>query len=422
MATYLEELIGLKRNPNAATLLPLARTDDGVEFAIPTAVYDAIDTLAASAALPGQVYNLEKEPTIEDATNFALSLTGAGSLASAPANSLRVGFTRSGPVIDELPLKTVGRLNKTKYKPISEMDVGTSKIKPKHEFNQMSPEELYGSGDNALMVLLGDASRADAVINSVGGNLLNVPVKTKGGYGYAQRSPNQVWASGQGVTTRLQKDIDQLGQDYDKVIGGHMNMGGQAVDASHMMGDVYSEMIKVSSIPRKIASEFNEEARKALKDFPGLESNRLDMYLRELSMGDRVKFFNIASKAKYQKGGLPDVAEARFAVTDPALIHVKPYQMGTMFSEMKPGASIIKDPKFVHESYPTAMEGTYLGGFEDLVPIDVMLPDFVKSRAIGDVVLPKDSRVIQMKTVNQPLNQEWLDGVMQYLETMRKGM
>lgn len=421
MATYLEELIGLKRNPNAFTVLPIERTETGYSFpAMPTLAYDAIDAIINAATLPRDVYRGDRQPTVEDATNFALTFMGAGAPVTRPANSLGVGFTRTGEVVDELPLKAVGRLNKAKYKPISEMEVTIDPRAPYSEFNPITPEDLYGSGNNVVLSLLGDASNAAGSIRSIAGNQLERPVELKGGYGYAQLSPNQVWASDRGVTTKLQNAVNRLSDEYENVIGGYMSMGGQAVDASHMMSDAYSELVKASKISNKAASKINDEMKDALPDFVGIKSEKLGEYLRGLTMGERKKFFDIASKATHKNAGMPDVAEVRFAVTDPALVHTSPYSMGPMFSRMTPNAPTMKAPDFVHESYPTAMQGQYIGGFEDLVPIQTMMPDFVKRMDVGDVVLPSQSRAIQMGAVYQPLNQQWLDETMKFLETIKQ--
>lgn len=420
MATYLEELLGLQRNPRAMTFLPIEVDEaGGVGMAMPTGLYDMIDALASAFTLPGDVYSGDRDVTVDDAMNFALSVTGAGAPMTRPANSLGVGFTRSGDVIDELPLKAVGRLNKAKYKPISEMEVTIDPRTPYSEFNVITPEDLYGSGNNVVLSLLGDASSAAGSIKSISGRQLENDVPLKGGYGYAQLSPNQVWASDRGVTTKLQNAVDRLSDEYEDVIGGYMSMGGQAVDASHMMSDAYSEVIKSSKISNKAAKNFNDEVKKFLPDFIGVQSKNLKNYLRGLTMGQRKKFFDTASKATHKNAGFPDVAEVRFAVTDPALVHTTPYSMGPMFSRMTPKVPTLKTPDFVHESYPTAMQGQYIGGFEDLVPIQTMMPDFTRRMDVGDIVLPSQSRAIQMGAVYQPLNQQWLDETMKLLEDLK---
>jgi hypothetical protein len=56
--------------------------------------------------------------------------------------------------------------------------------------------------------------------------------------------------------------------------------------------------------------------------------------------------------------------------------------MGPMFAKMKKGAPVMDNPDYVHETYPTAIQGEYLGGLLDLVPHNIMLRDWAKSRKL----------------------------------------
>lgn len=421
MATYLEELLGISPNPNALTFAPLEYTKDGgFGLAIPSAVYDAIDTLFSSATLPGDVYSGKRQPTVEDATEFALSLTGLGSVASAPANSLRSGFARTQGAPKELPIGSPGSLSKTKYTiPLDEMEATFKPTGLLYDFKELSPVDLYGKGSNVLIPFIGDRTRAGGLLTSIGGKDLDIPVNTQGGFQYAQASPNQIWASARPVTTKLQNQANRLGEEFEDVIGGYTSMSGTSGDASHHMYDAVLEQVKTAKIKSADKKEFNKDMKKLLPDFPGIDSPKLKSYLKNATMPDRVKFNETVAKAKHQKAGFPNIEQTRFAITHPALIHSPSTTMGPMFAKMKKGAPVIDNPSYVHETYPTAIEGQYLGGLLDLVPHNIMLRDWAKSRNVGDTLSSPDQRSLSMSGVYQPLDQQWLDETMSYIERLR---
>ena len=421
MATYLEEILGISPNPNAMTFAPLEYTrDEGFGLAIPSAVYDAINALASSFALPGDVYAGNRQPTIEDATEFALSLTGAGGVASAPANSLRSGFARINKPPTELPIGSPGALSNTKYQiPLDEMQATFKPTGLLYDFKELSPVDLYGGGNNVLIPFVGDKTRAGGLLTSIGGKDFDVPVNLQGGFEYAQSSPNQIWASAKPVTTKLQNQANRLGEEFEDVIGGYTSMRGTAADASHHMYDAVLEQMKTSKIKKTDKKEFDEDIKKLLPNFPGIDSPKLKSYLKNATMPDRVKFNETVAKAKHQKAGFPNIEQTRFAITHPSLIHSPSSTMGPMFAKMKKGAPVIDNPDYVHETYPTAIQGEYLGGLLDLVPHNIMLRDWAKSRNIGDTLSSPDQRSLTMSSVYQPLDQQWLDETMSYIERLK---
>jgi len=445
MATYLEELIGLQRNPNAFTVLPIERTETGYSFpAMPTLAYDAIDAIINAATLPRDVYRGDRQPTIEDASNFALTFMGAGAPVTRPANSLGVGSARKGQAVGELPttgveaVKSFKRasgvpmevprgspmsMSETSYKiPLSEMQA-TISVSPSdyvHQFNMLSPVDLYGKGNNVFVPFLGDRTGGGGLLTHVGGQKLDNPILRQGGYQYPQLSDNQIWASNSGVTGKLQNMAKNLGEEFEDVIGGHVLMRTTSGDQSHHTYELLLEQLKTAPIKRADIKKFNDEMKKKLPDFVGLKSPKLDEYLRKLDMTERTKFVQLLAQDKYQKLGFPNIEQTRFAVTDPQLIHAQSGSAGTMFAKMDKDGSVITDPSYVHKSYPTAITGEYLGGLEDLIPHNIMLRDWSKSRNIGDVLGTTDQKSLRQKAVYQPLDQQWLDETMAFLETLKK--
>jgi hypothetical protein len=127
--------------------------------------------------------------------------------------------------------------------------------------------------------------------------------------------------------------------------------------------------------------------------------------------------------------GVPDLPETRFAVADQSLLHTPFGHGGQNISSLT--GDVVSNPSTPHRSYDTQLErAKYFGGTEIPIPARVMFPDFHAGRAgkhpLGKSQAKMDSediRSMQFQTlVPQPANQEWLDGVMGYIEQAKQGL
>ena len=154
-------------------------------------------------------------------------------------------------------------------------------------------------------------------------------------------------------------------------------------------------------------------------DFPGISSPKLDEWL-DKSGTRRAAFFDFMDKAEWRNKGFPNVTEARFAIQDPKLrdlpAGVEQYG-GQSIARLdeegttRPTSGLLMP----HGTYGTDLAGDYVGGFSTAVPRSILFPEFYSQRRAMGVAPAGDNRAFQMKTVLQPTNQEWLDGVMSYL-------
>jgi len=93
------------------TLLPIVRTPEGNrEFAVPGLLRDAYTAAIDAITLPGDVYAGRRDPTVENALNFALTFMGAGQAIPAPKGSLRMFAGRNAKTADLDALKKAQKM------------------------------------------------------------------------------------------------------------------------------------------------------------------------------------------------------------------------------------------------------------------------------------------------------------------------
>ena len=89
-----------------ADLLPLVSTPDGsIEFGVPGLLRDAALAGIDAFTLPGDVFAGRRDASVRDATNFALTMLGAGQAIPAPQGSLRMFAGRNAKTADLGALK-----------------------------------------------------------------------------------------------------------------------------------------------------------------------------------------------------------------------------------------------------------------------------------------------------------------------------
>ena len=291
----------------------------------------------------------------------------------------------------------------------------------------LTPEEMVGSGGNVLLGLLGDRTNAGGLLTRIGDNKIEMD-PMQGGPRYAQSQAQMkdgsVWASAGGIPAQIQNRINAAGQEYDDVLLGYTSMGGRSGDASTHMSDALMAQLKVAGVTRKAAKEFDVRLKNVLPEWPGLNSKNAQSFLDNTTQGNRKKFVELMSLDTFQGLGFPNVPETRLAITQPELVHLPTGYGGNMVSRGIPGAELTLDPEYVHKTYDKAIKGEYLGGLERPLPRQVMFPDIHKKFREEGRPFDQDNYVFEKRggEVRQPLDQEWLDGTMQYYDDLEAGI
>lgn len=290
----------------------------------------------------------------------------------------------------------------------------------------ISPETL--SSDGFLLNLVGDRTNVGE-ITRLGGRDLDQPITLDGGRGYMRGKGTGAWAS-EGNKLRPLSLAAQSAEGRP-VYGTYVAMSGTGSDFANMTRAVAMKDFDPANLLKKDIKDFDKRFRaakaydydKIRKDYPGIASPKLDEWLDKTGT-NRAAFFDFMDKAEWRDKGFPNVTEARFVIQDPALRNLP------AGNEVFGGQSIARIDEagttrptsgllMPHGTYDTDLAGDYLGGFEMGIPRSVLFPEFIAARRAAGTEPSGDNRSFAFSPILQPTNQEWLDGVMKYLESNR---
>jgi hypothetical protein len=297
--------------------------------------------------------------------------------------------------------------------PVGDMKFTAVENVPKVDQRVISPESMQGG---TLVPAIGDRTAAGAMLHDVGNRPLASPVQLEGGADFMRtHAPyGSAWASDKGVITALSKKVREAGERGD-VYMPHVAMSHTSGDFSKMMSDALLEQMKSSTISKTAKLEFDRNMRRVRPEWKGIDHpEALDQLKSNGAV--RTAFVAEANLDQFASRGFPNVAHTRVAITDPNLINVPIHSSGYTVAKMNPQGLVINDPVAPHGTYSTQLGGKYVGGFAQPIPRDVMFPDFAaKRRALG-ADTAGDMRSFQLSNPTQNANQQWLDGVMNYLK------
>ena len=302
--------------------------------------------------------------------------------------------------------------------PISEMtarleDAGL--LSPKLK---ASPEAMQNA---AIFPFHGDRSAAGKNLLGIGDTNFETPVYLEGGYDFMRaNAPNrEIWAADKGSAQGLQNRIDEAAKiGGGDVFGVYSAMGPDSMNFNTMMSDALLEQIRAGKISKKNIAAFDREVASLRPEWKGVMNPESRAQL-ESNGALRHVFVDRMQLDDFQKVGFPNIAYTRYGITDPLLLNEPMYSGGLAIGKMQPGSKIITNPMSPHKTYNTQLTGDYIGGFEQSVPKEVLYPDWYKKRRIDNTPISGDVRSFQLSNPIQPTNQEWLDGVMQYLANQK---
>ena len=283
-----------------------------------------------------------------------------------------------------------------------------------------------------IFPLVGDRTSRE-IISRVGGQKLNQPITTQGGYGYSMSDDTGGWASHPNIITRLRNEITKQGGG----IGVAMPMAGTGSDYStHSIEVMYGlnlpeQMTKralqtVKKLVNKRIKIKNAslEPENRIEKFPGLDDP--DSYNYFMRNPDVRKFFmeEIDKKEIRNIPTMPDSILLRQAVTDASLKDLRRGDTdalaGQSFVSFTPDAqmqpvTLLPSP---HKTYGVDLSGEYLGGLPQAVPRSLLLPDFVTQKlaegytpATINYLLPRDMPF-------QTVTPQMVDNVGMYIENL----
>ena len=278
----------------------------------------------------------------------------------------------------------------------------------------ISPEDLYGSG---LTRALGDRTEAGQMLTGLNGVRFETPVMLEGGHQFMRSHLGEgaAWASDTGKISALSGKVRSAAEMGDGTVNMvYMPMAHKGGDFSTMMTDTLLEGIRAGKITNKTKKEFDSALRLRRPEWKGIND---PMAVEQLHSNGALRhaFNSTVDEKGFQAKGFPDLPSARFAITDPDLIDTPMLYGGQSIARMDSTGRILENPRIPHKSYNTQLQGNYIGGFENPVPYSVLFPDFYNARRLEGKDLGADPRSFDLANPTQSANQEWLDGVMNWI-------
>lgn len=219
--------------------------------------------------------------------------------------------------------------------------------------NPISIEQLLG---RPYVIGESDRSAAGAVVKSVNGVELKLPVNLQGGQGFPLDS-DQGWASGDSIITGLfDKTIPLVEETGMLPIKLPYRMGPGGTGFSTMPGEVMLSYAQ-SAMNKKQKAAVNKALKSIDKDFPGIDSPNLLSYYQGLDAGVRKKYgMAMNNKNIVDNGGL-SMTEANLAISDAAQYQGQDMGLQSVI-EIDPFAGY---SDAAHNTYPRAAQGKLLG-------------------------------------------------------------
>lgn len=330
----------------------------------------------------------------------------------------------------------------------------------------ITPSEMQGTD---MYFLAGDRTAGGREVKRVGQLQLQRPVRLEAGGEYMDT--DDVWASHSGVMKPKQNVFsspENLGRD---IRVGFSPMGERSGDFAKHQGQLYSEMLYSSEMPKKTVSQVNSELKSIVADFRQKSLNRQNKQrekdglkpLTRVNLSDipsvdspefrdwfdtqspeqvRKPFLQRMDKSDMKKlSGLPDVGEMRFAATNPDLVQSPSFSSGYRFATPDISRGLLAAD---HPSYDTKLSkkpGTGSQTFGVDVPWTISARDTALPRLAQAALekgtfypgqnmpfsgrsytLPSDQRVFTMnpKTM-QAGDQQYVDEASTYIDRFNRG-
>ena len=325
-------------------------------------------------------------------------------------------------------------------RPLGEMTAEHKLLSGLPERKFIRPEDYEGA---SMIPALGDRTIGDSLLMGVNGVRFKDPVNMQAGqsfmYGPASRGPDRaVWASDPGIITILSNKARAASEaGFDPYLS-YVAMSPRSGDYSHHMADTLRQMLPQAKVPKDVIAEFDRQMREntankwaAYADWPGLKSKKLEEYLYSTGPGKaRTKMAELMGQGQFQTAGMPDVGAARFAITDPELLHAADYSAGRTIARLDPMGRKITDPVIQHKTYKHQLaahpEEGYVGGFEYDIPFEVMNKEWIDSIIAKDASKAANpSQLAYTYRMNMPrvdFTPQVVDRLSKFLEMKKAGL
>lgn len=358
-------------------------------------------------------------------------LKPSGILPAGATSAEKSAYTKYQKALENKAFARRETMREAGQSDVTKSDIGQRTV--------IQPESLLGK---TIVPVVGDVSETGLAVRNIEGVPLNNTVLGQGGEGYSLQHKNlgtgNAWASmynaASGKQLNFNKAREATGQDVVGVYSamspeGSMNFSLPISESIVRQIDVLKP--RVADI--KLA---NQDIQKALhaKDknikFVGLTDDRVYDQLQQ--SGDlRKSIVEILGKTKFQNLGFPNVEDINKTFKSQALGDVKLGDSGYTMFNADPSGKL--NPVSGHSTYDTGILGNYFGGLEKSAPAEIMFPKIfdytgklmTKPQGAGAPrPYSKTDQINALRTSHlyEPVDQQWLDNYMQWLEQSKKGL
>ena len=318
--------------------------------------------------------------------------------------------------------------------------------------DEFKPRETLTTGDlgkiqNTVAIpLVGDTS-AVGTLKALAGEQPASLLRLDGGFDYPLGANHGAWANAmaqaEGIRTGALNIMNKTGKP---VTGVFMAMNPKSVDRTTMMRGLVDDMMARSTISDDELRKFEENLRKAKNpkgetewaSFPGFKDKAaLDEWMKR--PGNRDGMYKHMDMVSYYDAGFPNIAEARYALSDPLLRPLAmPNEMygGQLLIGIDPKKPLretsetkLPHPDYSHEiakGVPPTRRDPYYGGFEVPIPRSLLFePWYQKRRALGKPAGTDHrsfgmSSAISEKIPQRVLDQQAIDQLGDYIDATKK--
>ena len=315
------------------------------------------------------------------------------------------------------------------------MAVGTDNL----EATEISYEDLAREG-TPLTWLPADGTMVGEV-NQIGGRKIK-PVAVNGGPLHADKY--NAWMSMRGAAAGKQGHAQKILSDTgESPMYMHLNMGNEGSNFSHMPSEIWTNYVdeypmhgegwdalnaRMSKLPNKgdtkgVSADWVEAGADSPEGLRGFLLPHYGAEAAESTLGNRRKIFmNTVAKAGVQDAGGPIVNDIYSGLLEPGLLGNQGMAgfRGMKAADVAPGGLLSNLDR--HPSYDTIIPGNGTYKFkEGIVPADVMFPDAFNAAHRADKLPHERFRSVQTNgTEYQKPDQQWLDGIMGYLDSLHQ--
>ena len=318
--------------------------------------------------------------------------------------------------------------------------------------DEFKPRKTLTTGDlgkiqNTVAIpLVGDTS-AVGTLKALAGEQPASLLRLDGGFDYPLGADHGAWANAmaqaEGIRTGALNIMNKTGKP---VTGVFMSMNPKSVDRTSMMRGLVDDMMARSTISDDELRKFEENLRKAKNpkgeaewaSFPGFKDKAaLDEWMKR--PGNRDGLYKHMDMVSYYDAGFPNIAEARYALSDPLLRPLAmPNEMygGQLLIGINPKKSLretsetkLPHPDYSHEiakGVPPTRKDPYYGGFEVPIPRSLMFEPWYQERRAQGKPAGTDHRsfgmssAISEKIPQRVLDQQAIDQLGDYIDATKK--